>query len=103
MESLAYLQKVVRDLLGQPTVARQLSATATSANTVLTTTCRRITIRATGGSVRYVIGTGAQTATSTSHFIAQDERLDLRVPSNAQIAVIRGGGSDAVLEVSELD
>ena len=103
MESLDYLQKAVRDLLGQPVISRQLTAGASSSNTFLTPTCRRISIRATGGSVRYLIGIVNQTATSASHFIAQDERLDLRVPLNAQIAIIRGGGSDAVLEVSELD
>jgi len=76
--------------LGLPTVARQLAATATSASVALTTTCNRISIRARFCDMRYVVGTGSQTANATtSHFIAQDERLDIAVPLNAVIAVIR--------------
>jgi hypothetical protein len=76
--------------LGLHTVARQLAATATSASVALTTTCNRISIRARFCDMRYVVGTGSQTANATtSHFIAQDERLDIAVPLNAVIAVIR--------------
>ncbi len=76
--------------LGQPGVARQLTATTTSANTALTANISRISIRARGCDIRYAIGVGAQTANaSTSHFIANGERLDLAVPFNANIAVIR--------------
>ncbi len=61
-------------------------------------------MRATGAAIRYSIGTTAQTANaSTSHFIAQDERLDLRVPLGANIAVIRAAATSGTLEVSELD
>lgn len=90
------------DTLGTVGVARQLAAGATSANTALTTTARRISICATGAAIRYAIGTGAQTASSTSHYIASGERLDLAVPASAQIAVIRAGSTDGVLEVTEL-
>lgn len=89
--------------LGQPTVARQLAAGAASANTALTTTCRRISIRAVTADIRYSIGTVAQTANgNTSHFIAKDERLDLFVPAGANIAVIRDASTDGVIELSEL-
>jgi hypothetical protein len=88
--------------LGQPAVARQLAAGATSASTALTSTCRRISIRATGASIRYRIGTGTQIAGGTSHLIAQDERLDLAVPADAQIGIIRAASTDGVLELTEL-
>jgi hypothetical protein len=93
------------ETLGIPTVARQLTATATSANTVLTANISRISIRARGCDIRYVVGVGAQTANaSTSHFIANGERLDLAVPSGANIAVIRESAAtvNGSLAVTEL-
>jgi hypothetical protein len=91
--------------LGIPTVARQLSATATSQNTALTANVSRISIRARGCDIRYVVGVGAQTANaSTSHFIANGERLDIAIPFNANIAVIRESGAtvNGSLAVTEL-
>jgi hypothetical protein len=90
------------DTLAAVDVARQLAAGGASANTALTTTCRRISIHARGADIRYAIGTSAQTASSTSHFIAAGERLDLDVAANSQIAVIRAGSTDGTLELSEL-
>ncbi len=90
------------DTLAAVGVARQFAAGAASANNALTTTCRRVSIHARLAEIRYAIGTGAQTASATSHYIAMGERLDLDVPASAQIAVIRAGTTDAVLEVSEL-
>ena len=88
----------------QPGVARQLSAGATSANTALTTSCSRISIRAITADIRYAIGSGAsQTANAnTSHFIAQNERLELVVPEEANIAVIRDASTSGTLELTEL-
>lgn len=88
--------------LGQPGLPRQLAAGAASANTALTTTCRRLTMHANGAAIRFMIGTGAQVASATSHYIGSGERLDWAVPANAQIAVIRAGATDGVLEISEL-
>jgi hypothetical protein len=91
--------------LGIPTVPRQLAVTATSASVALTSACRRISIRARGCDMRYVVGTGAQTANaSTSHYIAQDERMDIAVPIGATIAAIRetaatANGSLAITEL----
>jgi hypothetical protein len=90
------------DTLARPGVARQLAAGASSVNTALTSTCRRVSMHARTADIRYSIGAGAQTATSTSHFIAMGERLDFDVPASAQIAVIRAGSTDGVLELSEL-
>lgn len=88
--------------LGIPGVARQLSAGSATANTALTTTCRRISIRATGADIRFAIGSGSQTATTSSHFIGKNERLDFAVPPGANIAVIRAGSIDGTLELTEL-
>ena len=87
----------------QPVTARQLAAGAASANTALTATVRIISIRAVGADIRYSIGTSAQTATTTSHFIAQNERLTLVIPSGANIGVIRNASTNGTLELSELD
>lgn len=88
--------------LGRVGVARQLAAGVASTNTVLTSTCRRISMRATGADIRYSIGSASQVASSVSHFIASGERLDLAVPATPNIAVIRAGSTDATLELTEL-
>ena len=88
--------------LSVPGVARQLAAGAASANTALTASCRRISIRAVGADIRFAIGTGAQTATATSHFIADGERLDLGVPVEPNIAVLRNAATSGTLELTEL-
>lgn len=88
--------------LGVSGVARQLSATATSSNTALTTTCTRLSMRAVGADIRYKIGSAAQTADNTSHFIANGERLDLGLPTTPNIAVIRNASTDGTLEITEL-
>ena len=102
--------------LREPGTARQLAAGASSANTALTVGCERISILATTADVRYSLGTTAQTANaSTSHFIKNGERLELDVPQHfeftagstygnllaSNIAVIRDGTTDGVLEVTE--
>ena len=88
--------------LGIPAVARQLSAGSSSANTALTSTCRRISIKAIGADIRYAIGSTSQTASATTHFIGNGERLDLAVPATPNIAVIRGGSTDGTSELTEL-
>ena len=100
--SLSYTQHV--EILGKPGVARQLAAGATSANTALTAGVFRISMRAEGADIRFSIGQGAQTANATtSHFIADNERLDFAVTSGANIAVIRDAATDGVLELTELN
>jgi hypothetical protein len=93
------------EVLGIPSVARQLAVTNASATATLTATCRRVSIRARGTDIRYVIGTGSPVANaSTSHFLAQDERLDVAVPPNCVIAGIResASSSNGSLEITEL-
>ena len=89
--------------LGQAGLARQLSATNTSANTALTAGVFRISMRAVGADIRYQVGSGAQTATSSSHFIANGERLDVALPQGGNIAVLRNGTTNGTLEVTELN
>lgn len=91
------------EILGQPSVAYQLTTGAASASTTLSTNTCRISIRCRNADSRYVIGMGTQTANaSTSHFIANGERLDIAVPPGASIGYIRAGSADGILEVSEL-
>ena len=95
-----YIDRV--EPLGVPGLARQLTATNTSANTALTANVFRISMRAVGADIRFSIGNGTQTATATSHFIANGERLDFAVPGAANIAVLRNGTTNGTLEVTEL-
>lgn len=91
--------------LGTPGTARQLAITTTSASVTLTAACRRISIKARGCDMRFVVGLGAQTANAaTSHFIEAGERLDIAVPAGATIAAIRetaatANGSLAITEL----
>jgi hypothetical protein len=55
--------------------------------------------------MRYSVGNTEQTASATtSHYIAQDERLDIAVPLNANIAVIRESSAttNGSLAITEL-
>ena len=88
--------------LGQAGLARQLTAGSTTSNTALTAGVFRISMRAVGADIRFSIGTGTQTATTSSHFIANGERLDFAVPPGANIAVLRNGTTNGTLEVTEL-
>ena len=91
------------EILGVPSVARQLTAGSASTNTALTITTQRISMRAVGADIRFSIGAGAQTANgNTSNFIANGERLDFATPLGAQIAVIRDGTVNGTLELTEL-
>ena len=96
-----YIDRV--EPLGRVAGAHQLDAGSTSSNTVLTANVSRISMRAVGADIRYSIGDTVQTAASTSHFIANGERLDLAVPKNANIAVLRNAGTNGTLEITELN
>lgn len=85
--------------------ARQLTTTASSANTALTAGIKAISIYARNSDARFAIGNTSQTASSTTHFIASGERLDLDVSGYAtpNIAIIYGPtAAAAILEISEL-
>ena len=101
MAQLSFSDRV--EPLGQAGLARQLTAGSTTSNTALTAGVFRISMRAVGADIRFSIGTGAQTATTTSHFIANGERLDFAVPPGGNIAVLRNGTTNGTLEVTELN
>ena len=89
--------------LGKPNTSRQLAAGVHSTNTALSSHISRVSMRATGADIRFEIGEGTQYAdAANSHFIAEGERLDFSVHSGANIAVIRDGTDDGVLELTEL-
>ena len=100
MAQLSFSEQV--EPLGRVGVARQLAAGATSVNTALTEGVFRISMRAVGADIRFEMGSGPQTATATSHFIANGERLDFAVRNGANIAVLRNGTTNGTLEVTEL-
>ena len=100
MAQLSFSDRV--EPLGKPGLARQLAAGSTTSNTALTAGVFRISMRAVGADIRFSIGNGTQTATTSSHFIANGERLDFAVPGAANIAVLRNGTTDGTLEVTEL-
>lgn len=98
--------EVVIAALGMPTVARGAAATTTYATATLTPACTRVSLFARGCDIRYLVGTTAQpTITGANgHYIAQGERLDLWVPANCVITLIRAlnASADGQLEISEL-
>lgn len=95
------------EVLGAPTVARQLTATSTGQNQQLSATCRRISIRCRINDCRITVGTSSQAgavSATTSHFILAGERVDFAVPPGAHLGYIRdsAAGADGVLCVTEL-
>jgi acetyl-CoA carboxylase carboxyltransferase component len=84
-------------------VSRSQAIGATSANVVLTPTCRFVSIKCIGGNhCHFAVGVGTQTATADSHYLKTGERFIIAVPPNANIAVIQGGGAATTLYISEL-
>lgn len=102
MNDGTFAERVASEPLGIPAVARQLTATASSANTALTTTCRRASFYARTADLRFLIGSTSQNASATSHYLGVGERVDIRLPATPNVAVIRAGVTDATLEVTEL-
>ena len=89
------------EILGEVGAAKQRSATTTSARIALTSTTRRVSIKAVGADMRNAFGGSTIEATTTSHYIADGERLDFACPEGTYIAVetISGTGT---LEITEL-
>lgn len=88
--------------LAIPGVARVITIATGNTNTALTSGITRVSIRAAGTNAFYAIGSDAQTATLTGHFIANGERLDLNVPTSApNIAVLCASGASGTLYLSE--
>lgn len=91
--------------LGIPGTARQQATTTTSANVQLTVGVGRISLFARLQPLRYVVGSGEQTANAaSSHYLASGERIDIDVPATPNIAVIRASDAtgDGAAEITEL-
>ena len=89
--------------LGRPTAAHQITLGGSAVDQVLSSSCNRISIKATGCACRYLVGNNDQSSSlsATSHFIAQDERMDIAVQDNGHICAKADAGA-GVLEISEL-
>ena len=85
------------DTLGTPGTPRVQATSSTAANITLTATCRRVSMYATAGAW-YSIG---GTANTSSHFIAEGERLDFDVPANTAISVLQDTAAGSI-RVTEL-
>lgn len=83
--------------------ARTITLGAASVNQALTSTCRFVSLICVGGThCHFTIGVGAQTATSSSHYLKTGERIILSVPAGSNIAAIQGAGSSTTLFITEL-
>ena len=90
--------------LGIPTESRPTTATASSTVVNLSPACRRVSVMAVTGPIRYAVAASPANpvATGTSHFVNTGERLDFGVPANGRIAIIRAGTANVQVEISEL-
>lgn len=90
---------------GRPTVARSVTSTTVSTNTVLTASVRRIAIYARVVDIRFKVGTGVQVANpNTDHYLPKFTRVVFAVPANANIGIIRDSLEimNGLVEISEL-
>lgn len=85
------------DTLGTPGTPRVQATSGTAASIVLTTTCRRLSMYATTGTWYSISGT----ATSSSHYIAAGERLDIDVPASTTVSVLQETSAGSI-RISEL-
>ena len=99
------------EILGEVGDAKQLSVVSTaSAYKILTSTTKRVSIKAVGADMRYEFGTDTSVEALTSgaldtlsHYIADGERLDFACAEGTHIAAraISGAGTYK-LEITEL-
>ena len=82
--------------------ARTIAIGPTSVNLALSPTCRFVSIITGAGThIHFAVGVGAQTATTSSHYLKAGERLFFAVPADANIAAIQGSAA-GTLFISEL-
>lgn len=86
------------DALGVPFAAKVQATSGAAQNIVLSPTCQRLSMFATQGTWYSISGA----ATSSSHYIAANERLDFAVPENTTISVLQesAAGSIRITELS---
>jgi hypothetical protein len=81
---------------------RTIAVGASSVNLALTSTCRFVSlITGAGTHIHFSVGVGAQTATSSSHYLRTGERITIAVAPNTNIAAIQGSAA-GTLFISEL-
>ena len=85
------------DTLGTPGAPRVQATSGSAAGVTLTSTCRRVSMFATQGTLYSISGT----ATSSSHYIGAGERLDFDVPASTAISVLRET-TDGSIRITEL-
>lgn len=86
-------------------VSRQLATQAGSNTLALTAGTRAVRLTARTAEAKYVIGDGAQTAGSTSHYLPVGVPFIIGIPEQftaPNIAATRIGIADGILEISEL-
>lgn len=83
--------------LGIPGVSRVQATSGSAASIVLTASCNRISMFATTGTWYSISGA----ATTSSHYIGANERLDLQVPDNTTISVLQEAAAGSV-RITEL-
>ena len=92
-------------ILLTPAAAKTISVSGSSSNQTISTGTRAISIYARGGDLYYIVGNDTQTATTSGHYLAAGERIDISVSGFASpnIAAIMGpGGASATLHISEM-
>lgn len=100
---IAYASSNLVEPLAIPAVATYLNVNNDYAYYGFTEGCRRASLVATGGDIRFLIynlNDGVPTGTEFGHIILQNERIDIRLPENAGIHIFSGGA--ATLYISEL-
>ena len=94
------------DPTGWPIKATSIPVSGSTQSIALDKESKRVSIVAVGGAVRYELKTAVTLAANAaeSHYLAQDERIDLAVPGGeVRLAVILATGSAATsVEVTEL-
>ena len=90
------------EILGIPVAAHQLTATAASQSLVLSSDVTRISIKSTTGNIRFSL-TGTASST-TSHYVGDNERIDIAVPIGSTFYYIKDSGESAnqTIEITEL-
>ena len=95
------------EVLGEVGAAKRISTSNASVTVALTSTTKRVSIKAVGADTKYKFG-GSTVTASTSygsndicHYIADGERLDFACPEGTYIAAIAVSGTGA-LEITEL-
>lgn len=92
------------EVLGIPSVSRQVAVTTNSAAQQLTASCRRVSLVAVGCNMRFRVGSSSVNALTTDHLLQQGERIDIHLPTTPWINVIRDAAAttNGTLNITEL-